>query len=584
MEAMTPQRGVYHDDAVPDSAPGGDVSREEKLSLAKAAKDDQERLDRVLSAVADDGLLLGDDLIVEALGAPVAPADRRLRETTAAKQLWHSLWFTPDAQAVVFAGQDDKELAVWSLGTGERTVAVTRSGGIAASALSPDGRWLCVATMDGLAMYSYPPPCELKWEAQSGTPFCAVAFSRDGCVVASVRGGDTWMVEVCHAETNKLLRAIDDFSACCSHGGARPGGLGFSCELLAVGGKDGKPNGKQVRLYSVASDVEEVATLELPGTNEARCCFALEFSPAGDRLAVAICDVGDTLVAVFSGENGWQDPPLQLSIPVAGDKRALSVCFSNGGRFMCSRKRFLELRDLGPRRGGVRACVRIIQGPGTNGGACAFSPALDLLVTGGGTGTCMIHELLPQVPVTTLRMPGGEDDTPLVAACASAEVAVLARGTCVAAVWVADGKVLRQVDVEGLNKNHYIKLALQPTGDQAAVFMESIQAVPLRDMHDNGREIKHLAPSDGQLMGVNYSSDGSLVFVCVRSAPRPTRLRRASCCARWWTRRGHSSSTAPPTRPVSSSSSLAWQALRSSTTWRAARVCTRWTTRRTYPA
>ena len=58
MEAMTPQRGVYHDDAVPDSAPGGDVSREEKLSLAKAAKDDQERLDRVLSAVADDGLLL----------------------------------------------------------------------------------------------------------------------------------------------------------------------------------------------------------------------------------------------------------------------------------------------------------------------------------------------------------------------------------------------------------------------------------------------------------------------------------------------------------------------------------------------
>ena len=50
----------------------------------------------------------------EALGPPLAPANRRLRDTAAraAKQLRNSLWFTPDAQAVVFAGMDDKELAV----------------------------------------------------------------------------------------------------------------------------------------------------------------------------------------------------------------------------------------------------------------------------------------------------------------------------------------------------------------------------------------------------------------------------------------------------------------------------------------
>ena len=69
VEALTPQRGVYRDDAVPES-PSGGVSKEhaasiaevmklrQKLSLAKAVTGDQERLDRVLSAVADDGLLL----------------------------------------------------------------------------------------------------------------------------------------------------------------------------------------------------------------------------------------------------------------------------------------------------------------------------------------------------------------------------------------------------------------------------------------------------------------------------------------------------------------------------------------------
>ena len=284
----------------------------------------------MLTTVAGDGLLLagGDGAAAEALGPPLAPADRRLRETAAAKCLWQSaLGFTPDAQAVVFAGMEDTDLAFWSLSTGERTVTVTRSRGIAASALLPDGQWLCIAAMDGLAMYSYPLPCELKWEAQSGTHFCAVAFSGDSSMVASVRGGDTGLVEVRNAETNNLLKAIDDFLACHSHMGGLPGGLGFSRELLAIGGKNGKSNAKQVRLYSVASDFETVATLELPGTKEDRDFFVLAFNPAGDRLAVAI----DRLVAVFSGENDLQDLPLQLGAAVAGDDKAISVCFRTTG-------------------------------------------------------------------------------------------------------------------------------------------------------------------------------------------------------------------------------------------------------------
>ena len=94
-----------------------------------------------------------------------------------------------------------------------------------------------------------------------------------------------------------------------------------------------------MRLYSVASDFEAVATLELPGMHEGRHFIVVAFNPAGNKLAVAISHEGDTaapLVAVFSGENGGQDPPLQLGAPVAGDSLAFSVCFSNDGRFLCA--------------------------------------------------------------------------------------------------------------------------------------------------------------------------------------------------------------------------------------------------------
>ena len=469
----------------------------------------------VLSSVTDDAQPLaggGKGAATEALGPPLAPADRRLRETDAAtSQLRQSAWFTPDAQAVAFP--DHKELAVWDLNTSERTVAVRRTGGIIASALSPDGQWLCVAAEDGLAVYSWiQGSCELKWEAHLGTHFCDVAFGGDGSMIASMRGGDTGLVEVRDVETSKPPKVIGDFPA---------SGLSFSRELLAVGGKKGEPSGKQVRLYSVASNFEAVVMLELPGTKEGRSAWALAFNPAGDRLAVVVDQEGYTaapFVVVFSGENGWQDPPLLLGAAVAGDINVSSVCFSNDGRFLCAGyfpSGTFAIWDLD-----AATCVRVIKRPGTFGQACAFSPADDLLLTGGHTEVCVIHELLPKGPVTTLSMPGGEDDTPLAAACASAEVAVLARGTCVAAVRVADGKELWHQDMQaevgaGAQVGAVLfPLALQPTGGQVAVCMTRIKVVSLWDVQ-TGKEIKQLSGGfdGGWFPGANYSSDGSLVFV-----------------------------------------------------------------------
>ena len=59
-----------------------------------------------------------------------------------------------------------------------------------------------------------------------------------------------------------------------------PGALSFSSELLAVGGRNGKRNARQVRLLD-ASDFTEVKTLNFEGQT-----WSIAFSPDGCTLAV----------------------------------------------------------------------------------------------------------------------------------------------------------------------------------------------------------------------------------------------------------------------------------------------------------
>ena len=161
----------------------------------------------------------------------------------------------------------------------------------------------------------------------------------------------------------------------------------------------------------------------------------------------------------------------------------------------------------------------------------------------------------------------GEGETPLTAAVTSAGVAVLARGTQLAAVRLGDGVaeelLLWEAEMPSEIGADHFPLALQPAGGQVAVCMATIKAVSLRDAQ-TGDEIRRLTGGlDGWFMGVNYSADGSLVFVFGRWARRSTKPRRASCCTRWWTWTVSPSTTASATRPVSSSSPPAIQALRS---------------------
>ena len=162
------------------------------VTSAKAVSDD-ERLLRVLATVDDAE---GESL--QASGPPSAPADRTLRQTAAGTNMAGGLCFTPDAQTLVHGGREDKELSLWDLRSRKRTSGgVKRGGAIATSAVSPDGQLLCVAAVDGLAMFEFTPRssdgegggveephCEPLWEIATGTRFAGVAFSRDSRLVA----------------------------------------------------------------------------------------------------------------------------------------------------------------------------------------------------------------------------------------------------------------------------------------------------------------------------------------------------------------------------------------------------------------
>ena len=203
---------------------------------------------------------------------PSAPADRTLRETAAGASIYGGLYFTPDARTLVHTGNDQKQLSLWDLHTGERTDGGVgeRETEIPTSAVSPDGRLLCLATKAGLVMFELTqrsrsgcvrePRCELLWEIGTGTAFAGVAFSRDSRLVAVARG-ESGQLEIRDARSNSAVKVIDDFPAVYKDGG--PNCLCFSEEVLVVGGRAGKPNQRQVRLYWVKSNFDVLTTLEV---------------------------------------------------------------------------------------------------------------------------------------------------------------------------------------------------------------------------------------------------------------------------------------------------------------------------------
>ena len=501
-----------------DSVTAAGARQQEHFSVVPLVADDEEKPRLLLlSSVGHLQLPAAEGDFADAAGRapPAVPSNCTLRETAAGKRIWGNSWFLPDASAFAMFGHDDKQLALWYLSTGRRTVLVERTGGIPMAALSPDGRSVCVAAADGLGMCQLNLPaegsgevsCELRWDAGTRTKFIDCAFSRDSAMIASVQQ-DTGLVEIRDTWSNSLIAAIDDFPA--GFNGDRPNALCFANTCLAVGGgREGK-NKKQVWLVSIASNFQEVvATLELPGTFS-----RLAFDATGTRLAVGTNAPADLLV--FSDANGWNDPPLRLGVLRGGERAVSAVSFSSNGRLIAAGcagsavgsattaiwdlEKAVCIRELDHKRNSRAESYHV----------ALFSPADDVLVTGGNYATCLVHELLPRDPVGTFGMPDDAKQA-LTVACASGAVVVMARGIRLAAVARDTGRPMWGTDFEeDIGVGNYL-MALQPTGGQVAVCIPKLQVVSLRDLQTSS-EIKRL-PFEGGISGVNYSPDGSLLTI-----------------------------------------------------------------------
>ena len=411
----------------------------------------------------------------------LAPADRTLRQTKPTKLLHGGLCFTPDGGTLIHGGSEDMELSLWDLRTAKRAVGLTRTGSLVDTALSPDGSHMCVAARDGLGMYSFPCSAadEPLWDAEPGTAFCDAAFSRDGKMVASVREA-SGLVEIRDVASSEVLHVIENFPSGGDHGDDGPGALSFSDDVLAIAGRNGEPNAKQVRLLSLRH-FTTLKTLEL--TSESKACMELTFDPSGTRLAVAMGDhLGETPadLLVCSEVGDWDAPPLRLGVLdlCPGQRAVTSVGFSNDGRLLCAGFFPSGTFALWDAEAGV--CVRIIAHPETKGHDCGFSPADDLLATGGGNAPIVLHELRPLSAQATFELPGHDHDE-VSASCASPEVVVLASGSRLVVVTREDQKVLWEMALEAEVGAAYFPLALQPTGEQVACCLKSLKTVSVHD-------------------------------------------------------------------------------------------------------
>lgn len=481
------------------------------------------------------------------------------------KTLRGGCWFTHDAQMLVHGGVHDKELSLWNIRTGQRRVGLSRSDGIVTSALAPldaaCGSMVCVAALDGLAMYTMPTSdsdetCELVWESTDAA-YCDVAFSPDGKLVASAHC-KTGLVQLRDAETGRVRAVVDDFPACFKRGKEHfTHALCFAQDLLLIGGRKGKRNAKQFRAVSVASLLDgpepKYRDVSLPSVfsqiavdgkgrslavvteGSARLLLWQLKNSKGRQLGAqrhVIRPTGNTsssdrasaevlLREKDSGEakGGWEwDTPR-----VFGEKQGnsspqrwfTSVALSNDGTVICTGMHPASTYALWDARS--CQCFHVIAAPGSEARVCAFSPAGDVLATGGEAEPITLHELRAQQIIEKFEIRAGDSRGKLDAGsvCSSADYIVMVSGSRLVVKSRRDGTTISDEDLGNRISGGFFPVAISPLGTQIACAHNGTdpQTVSLQDIA-TGRIVHTLSiPSDDWFGGVNFSPDGAYVLV-----------------------------------------------------------------------
>jgi WD40 repeat protein len=285
------------------------------------------------------------------------------------------------------SGGADRTVRLWDLNAGTETAQFTgHTGAVLAVAFTPDGRHALSGAADGtLRLWRLPPPVAhgARLEGHVG-PVPCVALTPDGRLAAS--GGADQTVKLWDVAAGKERSTLRGHKAHVWGVALTPDG-----RTVASVGDD-----KTVRLWDVAGGKERKA---LQGHTDLVRCLAL--SPDGKLLATGSFDKTIRLWEVDSGK--------ERGTLTGHSQTVMALAFSPDGKTLAS-----ATREYGPEGRALPGELKLwkvstgeehapVEGlPGALFGL-AFSPAGDLLATGGLDGTVSLWDVRAGKLAATLR-------------------------------------------------------------------------------------------------------------------------------------------------------------------------------------
>lgn len=284
-----------------------------------------------------------------------------------------SLAFSPSGQQLA-AGSWDKQVTVWSVGSGHHALRLRSPGGaVLGLAYAPGGDWLATAAQaSGPLLWSTrASPALQLGSASIGEKLVSVAISPDGRALAA--GGydhavHRFAIDATGLHETATLKGHTGivYAVAYSPDGRR----------LVSAGED-----QVLRLWS-ATDQEPLGA---PLTGHSALIYAVAFDPTGSRLASGS----------FDGElRLWGADGRPQGGPLRGHSQAvLGLGWSRDGTRLCSASQDISLRIWDARSGAELASV--VKGHSLALTACAFTPDGQHVVTASEDSTLRLWTLGP---------------------------------------------------------------------------------------------------------------------------------------------------------------------------------------------
>ena len=410
-----------------------------------------------------------------------------------------ALAFRPVGETLAVA-DEDANVILWDLGTGDRSVLVAHGDLIKRLLFSPDGSILASEGSDARLML---------WEAASGWDRAEIparsdalvtglAFSADGATLASV--GESGEILLWDVASGGLVQVLPGQT-----GVVQELAFGDADETLASISADGA-----LIVWDLATGTERFS-LQTPGSLAA----GDGVSSSADAAAVNVSDASvvatKTNQTTAAGATPAQGPALAPATPGTASPGITSLAVSTEGSFIASASRDGSIHVFGSTGNELKA-FRGAQGAAVS--SLVFSPDGNSLFSGGRDS---VIRRFTRAEGTILRDHKALEQ-PVRAVALSSDGLFLAAGgdETRVGVWNSDtGKLLRLLprytgdcDNNKCHKNFVNALAFAPDRLQLASGDEDGRIV---GWDRNGRRVATLLGHAGAITALAYSSDGRML-------------------------------------------------------------------------